>query len=255
MILTATTQIELDAALKLALIPEEAVIEVDGSPDMLMHARDTRGLHLRVKGNTALVVEGRFSLSVSDSARVWVHSEGPVEASGDSVVCLYSNSPVYTYQNARCIILFQEGHEVEAETEAAVPDQSECRGRHKTQDAPVTEVEYELAEWWRSLAESEIDELLSKMTEYGGLSRATDLIEIGRDLVAAGVSAGVLPGADQVQEGWLQELGAYFYIRGKFARWQAAIVEGRPVSDDTLKDIGVYVRMVQRIRACGGWPV
>lgn len=241
MILTATTQIELAAALKLALIPEEAVIEVDGSPDMLMHARDTRGLHLRVKGNTALVVEGRFSLSVSDSARVWVHSEGPVEASGDSVVYLYSNSPVYTYQNARCIIPSQGGHE--AETEATV------------QDAPVTGVEHELAEWWRGMAESEVDELLSKMAEYGGLSRATDLTEIGRDLVAAGVSAGLLTGAGRVQEGWLQELGAYFYIRGKFARWQAAIVEGRPVSDDTLKDIGVYVRMVQRIRACGGWPV
>ena len=27
-----------------------------------------------------------------------------------------------------------------------------------------------------------------------------------------------------------------------------------PVSDDTLGDIGVYVRMAQRVRSHGGWP-
>ena len=109
--------------------------------------------------------------------------------------------------------------------------------------------------WWEQTAHDEVSRLVSKMAEYGGLSRATDLIEIGRDLVAAGVSKGPLTGAGTIQEGWLQELGIYFYVRGKFARWQAAIIEGRPVSDDTLLDIGIYVRMAQRVRAVGGWPV
>lgn len=109
--------------------------------------------------------------------------------------------------------------------------------------------------WWEQTANDEVSQLVTKMAEYGGLSRATDLTEIGRDLVAAGVSKGPLLGSEAAQDSWLQELGVYFYVRGKFARWQAAIIEGRPVSDDTLLDIGIYVRMAQRIRAVGGWPV
>ena len=34
----------------------------------------------------------------------------------------------------------------------------------------------------------------------------------------------------------------------------AAIRRGEFVSDDTLFDIGVYVRMVQRMRETGNWP-
>lgn len=109
--------------------------------------------------------------------------------------------------------------------------------------------------WWEQTAYDEVAQLTAKMVEYGGLTRATDLTEIGRDLVAAGVSKGPLTGAGNVQDGWLQELGIYFYVRGKFARWQAAIIEGRPVSGDTLLDIAVYTRMAQRVRAVGGWPV
>lgn len=109
--------------------------------------------------------------------------------------------------------------------------------------------------WWEQTAHDEVAQLVSKMAEYGGLSRATDLTEIGRDLVAAGVGKGPLTSSGAVQEGWLQELGIYFYVRGKFARWQAAVIEGRPVSDDTLLDIGIYVRMAQRVRQAGGWPV
>lgn len=109
--------------------------------------------------------------------------------------------------------------------------------------------------WWEQTAHDEVAGLISKMVEYGGLSRATDLTEIGRHLTEVGVSEGPLLGSGAVQEGWLQELGIYFYLVGKFARWSAAIQEGRPVSDDTLLDIGIYVRMAQRVRAVGGWPV
>lgn len=113
----------------------------------------------------------------------------------------------------------------------------------------------ELRGWWEQTAHDEVAQLMSKMVEYGGLSRATDLTEIGRHLTEVGVSEGPLLGNGAVQEGWLQELGIYFYLVGKFARWSAAIQEGRPVSDDTLLDIGTYVRMAQRVRAVGGWPV
>lgn len=108
--------------------------------------------------------------------------------------------------------------------------------------------------WWEQTANDEVAGLLGKMVEYGGLSRATDLTEIGRHMVEAGVEIPIGISQEDV-EGWLQELGVYFYLVGKMARWSAAIKEGRSVSDDTLLDIGIYVRMAQRIRAVGGWPV
>ncbi|QCQ57498.1 hypothetical protein SEA_SUCHA_53 [Microbacterium phage Sucha] len=112
-----------------------------------------------------------------------------------------------------------------------------------------------LYRWWMQTAHDEIAPMAAKMQEYGGSHRAADLTDIGRDLIAAGVAKGPLLGSGAVQDGWMQELGCYFYLRGKAGRWTAAIAEGRPVSDDTLHDIGIYVRMVQRIRAVGGWPV
>ena len=118
-------------------------------------------------------------------------------------------------------------------------------------------LEQELHDWWLGQAEREVAPLLDKMREYGGGGRALDLEEIGRGLVNSGVSIDerYRTGRGEPQEGHLQELGVYFYLLGKFARWTAAVAEGRPVSDDTLYDIGVYVRMVQRIRSRGGWPV
>ena len=112
----------------------------------------------------------------------------------------------------------------------------------------------DLQGWWEQTAHDEVANLVAKMTEYGGLSRATDLTEIGRHLSDAGVATPKLA-TEQEQEEYLQELGIYFYIVGKMARWTAAVKEGRSVSDDTLLDIGIYVRMAQRARQSGGWPV
>ncbi|QXJ40718.1 hypothetical protein [Curtobacterium phage Parvaparticeps] len=108
-----------------------------------------------------------------------------------------------------------------------------------------------LRSWWLDVASQEVEPLISKMFEYGGTGRSNDLIRIGESLASAGVGG---PGASYTEQA-LAELGIYFYIEGKMARWSAAIAEGRSVSDDTLLDIGIYVRMVQRIRAVGGWPV
>lgn len=112
-----------------------------------------------------------------------------------------------------------------------------------------------LGAWWMAKANSEIRPLIAKMQEYGGKGRALDLVEIGRHLSQAGVvmSEDSTSSGEDVERTYA-ELGIYFYLVGKFARWTAAIAEGRQVSDDTLLDIGIYIRMAQRIRETGGWP-
>lgn len=90
--------------------------------------------------------------------------------------------------------------------------------------------------------------MIGKMIEYGGRGRAVDLVEIGRDIA-------LLIGRKEISDAEAVEIGVYFYIRGKMGRWFAAISEGRPVSDDTLHDLSIYVRIVQRAREVGGWPI
>lgn len=113
--------------------------------------------------------------------------------------------------------------------------------------APVRDERHDrLAEglraWWLGLAEQEVKAVAPKAVEYG----ATDLRDIGRDLAA---SAG-----REVSDEEATELGIYFYMRGKLSRWTDAVIRGDRPSDDTLHDLGVYVRMAQRTRSHGGWP-
>lgn len=112
-------------------------------------------------------------------------------------------------------------------------------------EAPRTALE-ELTDWWVALAREEATKVAPKAVEYG----ATDLAEIGRQLVAAGAKPTPAP----TYTAGLAELGVYFYVLGKLARWTDAVATGRRVSDDTLFDIGIYIRMAQRIRAAGSWP-
>jgi len=105
----------------------------------------------------------------------------------------------------------------------------------------------EIRQWWLARAESEIDPLIKKAMEYGGDGAALDLIQIGQDLAR-------IAGAPEPSVEEATELGIYFYLRGKMSRWTAAVQDGRRVSNDTLHDIGVYVRMAQRTREVGGWP-
>lgn len=102
----------------------------------------------------------------------------------------------------------------------------------------------EIERWWMGVAEREIEAVVPKAVEYG----ATDLVDIGSTLART-------MGREGMSDGEKAELGIYFYLIGKMARWSDAIKENRRVSDDTLHDIGVYVRMAQRVRAVGGWPV
>lgn len=108
-----------------------------------------------------------------------------------------------------------------------------------------------LARWWYDKSEEEAQGVVPKATEYGGAHRASDLIQLGRTIA----ELMGFTGAGRMTEGELQELACYFYLQGKVGRWHAALLEGRRVSDDTLLDIAVYTKMVQRIREVGGWPV
>lgn len=102
--------------------------------------------------------------------------------------------------------------------------------------------EQQLSEWWMQAAEDEIARTVPKAIEYS----ATDLADIGKDLARAM--------GREVSDEEAAELGVFFYLRGKMSRWVGSVIAGQRISDDTLFDIGVYVRMAQRIRAVGSWP-
>jgi hypothetical protein len=101
----------------------------------------------------------------------------------------------------------------------------------------------QLTDWWMNRAHGEVVAVAPKAVEYG----ATDLAEIGRTM-------GLIIGRENLSTEEATEVGIYFYVLGKMARWTAAIREGRRVSDDTLLDISIYVKMQQRNRDVGGWP-
>jgi hypothetical protein len=100
-----------------------------------------------------------------------------------------------------------------------------------------------LADWYREETEHEIGKTVPKAVEYG----AGDLAEIGRAMARIMGRAGV-------SEQDATEIGVFFYLYGKMARWEQAIKEGRRASDDTLFDIRVYAGMARRNRQVGGWP-
>lgn len=114
---------------------------------------------------------------------------------------------------------------------------------NKAMDAMApAQLEVLLTDWWMNLAEEEVRRTVPKAVEYS----STDLRDIGRDM------AEVMGRTVTDQEA--MEMGIYFYIRGKLSRWAGALISGQRVSEDTLFDLGVYVRMAQRVRETGGWP-
>lgn len=110
----------------------------------------------------------------------------------------------------------------------------------------IPEVNRPLAEslfrWWMDRATAEVQQVVPKAVEYGNNS----LIDLGYQLARY---AHRTVSAEEAQE-----LGCWFYIVGKMGRWADALVDGTRVSDDTIHDISVYCRMVQRIRTTGSWP-
>ncbi len=104
--------------------------------------------------------------------------------------------------------------------------------------------ETKLKELWLQLAENEVEKTVPKAVEYGQQS----LINLGTQLDL------IRPdGKRSRTDAQRMELACWSYFNGKMQRWNDAVLQGKQVSDDTLFDIGVYVRMVQVIRATGNW--
>jgi hypothetical protein len=101
----------------------------------------------------------------------------------------------------------------------------------------------DLRTWWVDDSARTIDNSLPKIIEYG----AGDLVEIGKRLAE-------ISHRPNITDTDATELGIYFYLVGKLARWHQAVVEGRRVSDDTLFDIEFYTKMARRNRDAGEWP-
>lgn len=95
-------------------------------------------------------------------------------------------------------------------------------------------------DWWMNTAERHADMVTPKMAEYG----SRDLVEIGREFAA-------LAGREGLDDTVAYEVGVFFYLRGKVARWSAAVGRGEQVSQDTLDDIVAYSMMVLHNREEG----
>lgn len=149
------------------------------------------------------------------------------------------------FDGARCWL------PVDHDIDTALPDYGHDFGvRAAEHDPRVPDLAGELAQWWRDAAESEIAQTVAKATEYSGLGGGLpqDLVDFGRQI------AFVQRREHDYTDAELAEVGVWAYIQGKVNRWSSALRNGQAVSDDTLLDIGVYVRIAQRIRATGQWP-
>lgn len=93
--------------------------------------------------------------------------------------------------------------------------------------------------WWLATAESDAAAFAPKFDEYG----SDDLARIGYKM------ADLMGREVDVEEA--NEIGIYFYLEGKLARWHEAIQQGRRVSDDTLLDGTTYFNMARLNRAGG----
>lgn len=119
-------------------------------------------------------------------------------------------------------------------------------------DAVSEMVEYltddpdETVVWWILQAFEEAKATITKAREYG----SDELIYAGR--ITGQIHSRHTEGA--LTDAQAAELMIYFYVLGKMGRWTAAMRRGDFVSDDTLLDIGIYTRMVQRLRTTGQWP-
>lgn len=112
-----------------------------------------------------------------------------------------------------------------------------------------------MRDWWRQQADREVAMTVPKAIEYG----SADTIEIGYDLLTTFSGKSRVQvyeefGGPAAADRYAFEVGCYFFIRGKLARFTSALRRGESVSDDTLHDIAVYTKMIQRVREVGAWP-
>ena len=122
----------------------------------------------------------------------------------------------------------------------------------RTERIPGTEsfvdpAKLDAGEWWAETARVDADGFVPKFQEYG----SQDLTGIGRrmeSLVAGRANRWMIRTLTDEEAA---ELGIYFYVEGKIARWHEAIKRGERPSDDTLLDLTVYTMMARMNRAGG----
>lgn len=161
---------------------------------------------------------------------------------GESVTSVGYNTPTPACPRPNHPAGFICNHPSHLGVAAANESLDDVIDRHEARRRQGDPPEDSLSRWWWAKAADEIERTVPKAIEYG----STDLIDIGLMLARTM--------GRTIDEEEAAELGVFFYLIGKVARWQSAIERGERPSDDTLFDIGVYVRMAQRIRDAGAWP-
>lgn len=112
-------------------------------------------------------------------------------------------------------------------------------------EGPTEPLKVELSVWWEQQVKTEMKSVLPKVGEYG----AVDL-----KIMATAMRA-LWPGdKETVPERVLVEMALSFYLLGKCGRLFGAYEQGKLPSDDTLLDIAIYTKMIQRVREVGEWP-
>ena len=102
----------------------------------------------------------------------------------------------------------------------------------------------DLAQWWVTQAETEVEQTIAKASEYGG----DDLEWMGQvllDTMNTTAHPDVTP----------SEVAVAFYALGKITRIIGAYKEGRRPSNDSWLDLHVYAGMGIRVREVGKWPM
>lgn len=120
---------------------------------------------------------------------------------------------------------------------------AEARRRFHLDEAP-SEKEATMREWWEALNAAEIEKVVPKALEYG----AADLKIMGAAMQCLGRMR--WDGMTEVEG---MELACAFYALGKVARMFGAFERGELPSIDQAHDLGVYCRMIQKIRETGEW--
>lgn len=131
-------------------------------------------------------------------------------------------------------------------TQAQIPSSTDIANRISQLVDYLTGDPDPTVEWWVLQAFEEAEATIAKAREYG----SDELIYSGR--IAGQIHA--RHDESTLTNAQAAELMIYFYVLGKMGRWTAAMRRGEFVSDDTLLDIGIYTRMVQRLRLTGEWP-
>lgn len=128
----------------------------------------------------------------------------------------------------------------QAEVDAFLNPQITVEDLMHTQDKP--DIEQAVTEWWMDRAEEEARSVVPKAVEYGSNS----LMQLGRKMAQ-------LQGREVADDEAL-ELGCWANLVQKVERMTDSVMRGERCSDDTIYDVGIYIKMVQRIRDAGSWP-